>query len=154
MSLLAANWLAAVALVAGASLFFLLPLLKAEWENLAIGGLALQAIASFFLFAEASVSPLLIAVGVLLAWVYHRTILRSILKQGRELSSTQKDEFLVGARGRVMAAIGRSRHGAGQGRALDGPQQIAAGERHGDRGDAARRLGIAGGKAKREEEAQ
>ncbi len=105
MSLLAANWLAAVALVAGASLFFLLPLLKSEWENLAIGGLALQAIASFFLFAEASVSPLLIAVGVLLAWGYHRTILRSILKQQRELSSTQKDEFLVGTRGRVMATI-------------------------------------------------
>ncbi len=105
MSLLAANWLAVIALVAGASLFFLLPLLKSEWENLAIGGLALQAIVSFFLFAEASVSPLLIAVGVLLAWGYHRTILRSILKQQRELSSTQKDEFLVGARGRVMAAI-------------------------------------------------
>ena len=105
MSLLAANWLAVIALVAGASLFFLLPLLKAEWENLAIAGLALQGIASFFLFAEASVSPLLIALGVLLAWGYHRTILRSILKQQHELSSTQKDEFLVGARGRVMAPI-------------------------------------------------
>ena len=58
MSLLAANWLAVIALVAGASLFFLVPLLKSEWENLAIGGLALQAVASFFLFAEASVSPL------------------------------------------------------------------------------------------------
>ena len=105
MSLLAANWLAVIALVAGASLFFLLPLLKAEWERLAIGGLALQALASFFLFAEASVSPLLIALGVLLAWGYHRTILRSVIKQGRELSSTQKDQFLVGARGRVMATI-------------------------------------------------
>ncbi|MCY3779712.1 MAG: hypothetical protein OXG78_05335 [Chloroflexi bacterium] len=105
MSLLAANWLAVIALVAGASLFFLLPLLKSEWEHLAIGGLALQALASFFLFAEASVSPLLIVVGVLLAWGYHRTILRSILKQQRELSSTQKDQFLVGARGRVMATI-------------------------------------------------
>ena len=105
MSLLAANWLAVIALVAGASLFFLLPLLKSEWENFAIAGLALQAGASFFLFAEASVSPVLIAVGVLLAFAYHRTILRSILRQGRELSSTQKDEFLVGARGRVMAPI-------------------------------------------------
>ena len=105
MSLLAANWLAVIALVAGASLFFLLPLLKAEWENLAVAGLALQGIASFFLFAGASVSPLLIALGVLLAWAYHRTILRSIIKQQHELSSTQKDEFLVGARGRVMAPI-------------------------------------------------
>ena len=48
---------------------------------------------------------MLIAVAVLLAWGYHRSILRSILKQQRELSSTQKDEFLVGARGRVMAPI-------------------------------------------------
>ena len=105
MSLLTINWLAVIALVAGASLFFLLPLFKSEWENYAIGGLALQAGASFFLFAEASVSPILIAVGVLLAWGYHRTILRSIIQQQRSLSSTQKDEFLVGARGRVMATI-------------------------------------------------
>ncbi len=105
MSLLATNWLAVIALVAGASLFFLLPLLKSEWENYAIGGLALQVAASFVLFAGASVSPVLIAVGGLLAWGYHRTILRSIIKLQRELSSTQKDEFLVGARGRVMASI-------------------------------------------------
>lgn len=105
MSLLAANWLAVIALVAGASLFFLLPLLKSEWENVAIAGLALQAVASFFLFAEASVSPLLIALGGLLAYAYHRTILRAVLKQQNQLSSTQKDEFLVGARGRVMAPI-------------------------------------------------
>ena len=105
LSLLATNWIAVVALVAGASLFFLLPLFKSEWENLAIGGLAVQAVASFFLFAGASVSPLLIAVGVLLAWGYHRSILRSILRQRQELSSTQKDAFMVGARGRVMADI-------------------------------------------------
>ena len=105
LSLLATNWIAVVALVAGASLFFLLPLFKSEWENLAIGGLAVQAVASFFLFAGASVSPLIIAVGVLLAWGYHRSILRSILRQRQELSSTQKDAFMVGARGRVMADI-------------------------------------------------
>ena len=105
MSLLAANWLALIALVVGASLFFLLPLLKPEWVRFAEAGLALQAIASFFLFANAAVSPLLIALAVLLAWGYHRTILRAILKQQRELSSTQKDEFLVGARGRVMQTI-------------------------------------------------
>ncbi len=105
MSLLAVNWIAVIALVAGASLFFLLPLLKAEWEPFAIAGLLIQAVASFFLFSEGSVSPLFIAVGVLLAFAYHRGILRSILQQQRELSSTQKDEFLVGERGRVMAEI-------------------------------------------------
>ncbi len=105
MSLLATNWLAVIALVAGASLFFLLPLLKAEWEKFAIGGLVAQAAASLVLFADGGVSPILIALAVLVAWVYHRTILRSVLKQQRSLSSTQKDEFLVGARGRVMATI-------------------------------------------------
>lgn len=105
MSLLAVNWLALIALVVGASLFFLLPLLKPEWVRFAEAGLALQAIASFFLFTNTAVSPLLIALAVLLAWGYHRTILRAILKQQRELSSTQKDEFLVGARGRVMQTI-------------------------------------------------
>ncbi len=102
---MATNWIAVIALVIGASLFFLLPLLKSEWERYAIGGLALQAAASFFLFAEASVSPIWIVLSLIVAWAYHRTILRSVLRQRRTLSSTQKDEFLVGERGRVMAAI-------------------------------------------------
>ncbi len=101
----ATSWTAVIALVVGASLFFLLPLLKAEWERFAIAGLAIQAVASFFLFTGASVSPIWIVLGVLVAWVYHRTILRRIIEQQRSLSSTQKDEFLVGERGRVMATI-------------------------------------------------
>ena len=101
----ATSWIAVIALVVGASLFFLLPLLKAEWERFAIAGLAIQAVASFFLFSGASVSPIWIVLGVLVAWVYHRTILRRIIEQQRSLSSTQKDEFLVGERGRVMATI-------------------------------------------------
>lgn len=105
MSLLATNWVALIALVVGAALFFLLPLMKSDWAVFAKAGLALQALASFFLFSGAAVSPLLIALAVLLAWFYHRNILQSILKQQRELSSTQKDEFLVGERGRVMASI-------------------------------------------------
>lgn len=105
LSLLTVNWLAVIALVVGAGVFFLLPLFKSEWESFAVGGLALQAVASFALFPAAQVSPFLIALAVLLAWMYHRGILRSILRQQRELSSTQKDEFLVGARGRVMGAI-------------------------------------------------
>ena len=105
LTALATNWIAVLALVVGAALFFLLPLLKSEWESFAIGGLAIQALASLSLFEGAAVSPLLIAFGVLLAWTYHRTILRAILRQQRELSSTQKDEFLVGARGRVMGEI-------------------------------------------------
>lgn len=102
---MATNWIAVIALVIGASLFFLLPLLKPDWERYAIGGLALQAGASFFLFDGASVSLLWIAVGLLVAFAYHRTILRSVLMQQRTLSSTQKDAFLVGARGRVVAPI-------------------------------------------------
>ena len=105
LGLLATNWIAVIALVVGTSLFFLLPLLKSEWEHFAVAGLALQALASLFLFTDAAVSPVLIALAVLLAWLYHRGILLSILRMQRELSSTQKDEFLVGTRGRVMGAI-------------------------------------------------
>jgi len=101
----ATNWIAVIALVIGASLFFLLPLLKSVWERFAIGGLALQAVARFFLFNEGAVSALWIAVGVLVAWAYHRTILRRVVEQQRTLSSTQKDAFLVGERGRVVAEI-------------------------------------------------
>ena len=105
LSQAAVNWIAVIALVIGASLFFLLPLLKSEWERYATGGLALQAVASFFLFAEASVSPIWIVLSLIVAWAYHRTILRNVLMQQRTLSSTQKDAFLVGERGRVMAEI-------------------------------------------------
>ena len=105
LSQVAVNWIAVIALVIGASLFFLLPLLRAEWERFAIGGLAIQAVASLFLFAEASVSPIWIVVGLVVAYAYHRTILRSVLMQQRTLSSTQKDAFLVGERGRVMGEI-------------------------------------------------
>lgn len=105
LSQLAVSWIAVIALVIGASIFFLAPLLKAEWERYAIGGLAIQAGASAFLFAEASVSPIWILAGLIVAWVYHRTILRSVLMQQRTLSSTQKDSFLVGERGRVVAEI-------------------------------------------------
>ena len=122
----ATNWIAVIALVIGASLFFLLPLLKSEWERFAIGGLALQAAASFFLFEAARVSPIWIVFGLIVAWAYHRTILRSVLMQQRTLSSTQKDALLVGERGRVVAAIGRPRHGAGGRRAVDGAQPFSA----------------------------
>ena len=105
LSALAVNWIAVVAIVVGAALFFLLPLLKPQWQHFALGGLAAQGIASFFLFADGSVSPVLIVLGVALAWLYHRGILRAILRQQRELSSTQKDAFLVGARGRVMGTL-------------------------------------------------
>ncbi len=105
LSQAAVNWIAVIALVIGVSLFFLLPLLKPDWERYAIGGLAVQAGASFFLFATASVSPIWIVVGLLVAYAYHRTILRSVLMQQRTLSSTQKDAFLVGEPGRVVSEI-------------------------------------------------
>ena len=105
MTLLATNWIALILLVVGASIFFLLPLFKPEWIRIAIAGLGLQAASSLFLFEGAIVSPVLIIAGVIVAWFYHQTILKSILKQHRELSSTQKDEFLVGAHGRVVAPI-------------------------------------------------
>jgi membrane-bound ClpP family serine protease len=105
MTLMTTNWIALAVLVAGASTFFLLPLLKPEWIRFAQVGLIAQAVSSFFLFQEGTVSPVLIVVGVLMAWLYHYTILQSILKHHRELSSTQKDEFLVGAHGRVVAPI-------------------------------------------------
>jgi len=105
MTLVATNWIALAVLVIGASVFFLLPLLKPEWIRLAQAGLIVQAVSSFFLFKDGMVSPVLVVGGVLLAWLYHYTILQSILKHHRELSSTQKDEFLVGAHGRVVSPI-------------------------------------------------
>lgn len=105
MTLVATNWVALILLVAGASIFFLLPLLKPEWIRIAELGLLVQAVSSFFLFEDQIVSPVLVIVAVMLAWLYHRTILKAVLKHHQELSSTQKDEFLVGTHGRVVAPI-------------------------------------------------
>ena len=102
---LATNWIAVIALVIGAAIFLLLPLLKPDWATYAIGGLLVQVAASFFLFSATAVSPLFIGLGAGLAWLYHRTVLRAIQRQNRELSSTQKDAFLVGARGRVVGEV-------------------------------------------------
>jgi membrane-bound serine protease (ClpP class) len=105
MTLLTTNWIALIVLVTGTSIFFLLPLLRHEWIRLAQAGLILQVVSSFFLFGDTMVSPVLIVLGVLVAWLYHHTILKAILKQYHELSSTQKDAFLVGSRGRVVSPI-------------------------------------------------
>jgi len=105
LTLLTTNWIALILLVVGASVFFILPLLKPDWIRIAEVGLLVQAVSSFFLFADGVVSPVLIVGSVLLAWAYHHMILKAILKQQRQLSSTQKDEFLVGTRGRVVAPI-------------------------------------------------
>jgi membrane-bound serine protease (ClpP class) len=105
LTLVSTNWVALVLVIVGALVFFMLPLFKPEWIRIAEGGLVVQAVASFLLFSDSTVSPVLILTGVLLAWFYHRTILKAILKQHHQLSSTQKDAFLVGAQGRVVAPI-------------------------------------------------
>lgn len=105
MTLVATNWIALILLVLGASIFFLLPLLKPNLVRIAEAGLVMQGLSALFLFQDPAVSPVLIIISVLMAWFYHRTILKSILEQHRGLSSTQKDEFLVGARGRIASPV-------------------------------------------------
>jgi membrane-bound ClpP family serine protease len=105
MSLMPTNWIAVIVLVLGASVFFLLPLLKPQLMRIAEVGLLVQGIASLFLFTGEAVSPVLVAIMVLLAWLYHHNVLAPLLKEQHQLSFTQKEAFLVGRRGRVVAPV-------------------------------------------------
>lgn len=105
MTMIATNWIALIVLVLGASVFFLLPLLKPNLIRLAELGLLVQGAASLFLFKDQPVSPVLVVVGLLLAWLYHHMVLAVLLKEQHQLSFTQKEAFLVGTRGRVVAPV-------------------------------------------------
>src|SRR5690606_9245180 len=78
-----------------------------RWALLAVGGLALQAAGSIFLFDGVSVSLPLIAGVVALSLIYHRFLLLPILTRHQSAPALPEDDTLVGSRGRVLATIDR-----------------------------------------------
>src|SRR5690606_41205748 len=61
------NWGAVVLLVVGALTFIVIPFLKHQLVPLAIGGLILQAVGGLFMFDGLQVSPVIIALIVVLS---------------------------------------------------------------------------------------
>jgi membrane-bound serine protease (ClpP class) len=102
------NWLALLILVVGVAGFLVMPFVNRRFALLAVGGLLLQAVGSFFLFEGISVSLPLIAATIALSLLYHRFVLLPILERHQTLPAWSDDDALIGARGRVMTALNPS----------------------------------------------
>lgn len=99
------NWWAVVVLVLGVSAFLVLPFIfprHAAWAEL---GLALQAGGGLFMFSDRAVSPVVIVITVVLAWLYHRFILMPVIRAYRQRSAYDDATEVMGARGRVIKRI-------------------------------------------------
>jgi len=99
------NWVMLVLLIVSFSGFLLAPFTSTRMGQFAELGLILQAIASLFLFDGLSVSPLLVAIMVIVAFAYHRLLLLPILQAQRQRTTLAEADDVLGARGRVTATI-------------------------------------------------
>lgn len=99
------NWLAVLSLIIGVSAFVLLPFAPSGIRQFAEAGLILQAVGGFFLLSDRSVSPVVIGVTILLAWLYHRFVLLPMLRRQRTRTEYDEVNEVIGARGRVLKAI-------------------------------------------------
>lgn len=100
------NWVAVILVVVGVLSFMIMPFIKQQFVPLSIGGLLLQAGGGFFMFHGQSVSPVIIALTVGIALVYHRYGLMPILARVRQQTEVAGDTTnVVGAYGRVVKAL-------------------------------------------------
>lgn len=99
------NWGAVVIMVLGVLSFMVMPFLQQQFVPLAVGGLALQAVGGWFMFDGLSVSPVVIALTVVLPLAYHRYVLLPILEKARTAPLLDEGDSLIGARGRVVKAL-------------------------------------------------
>jgi membrane-bound serine protease (ClpP class) len=105
LSLLPVNWWALIVLILGVVGFLVMPFINRRLLLLAMVGLVLQALGSFFLLDKTPVSPLVIGVTILVALVYHQFALRPALERARALPVNDENEGLLGARGRVLTPL-------------------------------------------------
>lgn len=101
------NLVALLVLIIGVMAFAVIPfLMRGPWW-LAIGGLALQAVGSIFLFDQGvSVSLILIAVTLILPFVYHTFVLTPMLARHRAMGpAVDRDAEVIGMRGRVLKTL-------------------------------------------------
>lgn len=106
LSQMPTNWLSALMIVVGVSLFLVMPFLQQQYASMAIFGLVLQGVGSVTLFRD-DISVSLFAVTLMLAipLAYHQLVLLPIIKKIREQPVADKDELLVGVEGRVTKDI-------------------------------------------------
>ena len=98
----ATNWIAVVALVVGVSAFLVLPFFGEKYGRFAEIGLIGQAIGGYFLFNDAQVSPILIAITIALAIAYNRVVLLPTMRSQRQRNEYDESQEVLGIRGRVV----------------------------------------------------
>lgn len=99
------NWLAVMILVIGVSAFIVTPFIKRQLAGLAVGGLILQGVGAFFLFRELSVSPLIIAMTLVIPYIYHQYALLPMLKSVSQRPVVEREDSLIGMQGRVIKPL-------------------------------------------------
>ncbi len=99
------NWGAVVLVIVGALSFIVIPFIRQQLLVLALGGLIMQALGGLFMFHGTVVSPVIIALIVVISLIYHRYILIPMLEKARMLPVNDESDGLIGARGRVVKAL-------------------------------------------------
>ncbi len=99
---MATAWWAVILMILGVSMFLLLPFFGEKWGRFADIGLIGQAIGGYFMLQEGSVSPILIAITVILGFLYNRFVLIPTMKNQRKYNEYDESNAVVGIRGRVV----------------------------------------------------
>lgn len=99
------NWIALLVLVVGVSGFIVMPFIKRQYAALATGGLALQALGALLLFDGIMISPFVIALTLVIPLAYHHWVLMPMLRVAEAQPVSDKDNQLIGVRGRVTKRI-------------------------------------------------
>lgn len=105
LSQMPTNWLAALMIVIGISMFMVMPFVKQQYAPLAVGGLVLQGIGALTLFDGITASYFLIAITLVIPLAYHQMILLPMLRRAAQQPVADKDDLLVGQIGRVTREI-------------------------------------------------
>ena len=100
------NWFFLLVIAIGGSLFMLVPFVHQKYAPFALVGLAMQGLGGLLLFdGDYGVSPLVLAVSLIVPALYHQFILMPILRNMRDTPVHDRDAGLVGKTGRVTKAL-------------------------------------------------
>lgn len=99
---LATAWWAVILMMLGVSTFLLLPFFGEKFGRFAEVGLIGQAIGGYFLLQDGNVSPILIAMTIIVAILYNRFVLIPTMKSQRKYTEFDESNAVIGIRGRVV----------------------------------------------------
>lgn len=105
MATLPVNWLAVIVMVGGAAVFLVVPFVAPEYAIFADAGLLFQAVGGYLLFAETPVSPVIIGVTVVVAWLYNRMLLVPTMQAHRLQTASDEADDVLGRVGRVVKPL-------------------------------------------------